>query len=84
MSMKINWTVRLKNKVFLASALALVVGFIYDLLAILGYAPALSESVVMSIVEGVLTALVAIGVVADPTTSGVGDSTRALTYDKPI
>jgi phi LC3 family holin len=82
--MKINWTVRLKNKVFLASALALIVSFAYDWLALLGYAPALTESVVMSVVDGVLTALVAIGVIVDPTTAGTSDSVRALTYDKPV
>ena len=84
MSMKINWTVRLKNKVFLASALALVVSFVYDWLALLGYAPALTESVVMSVIDGILTALVAIGVIVDPTTAGTSDSERAMMYDKPV
>lgn len=82
--MKINWKVRLKNKVFLASALALVISFVYDWLAILGYAPSLDESLVMSVVDGVLTALVAIGVITDPTTAGTSDSQRALTYDAPM
>jgi phi LC3 family holin len=82
--MKINWTVRLKNKVFLASALALIVSFVYDWLALLGYVPALTESVVMSVIDGILTALVAIGVIVDPTTAGTSDSVRALTYDKPV
>ena len=82
--MKINWTVRLKNKVFLASALALVVSFVYDWLALMGYAPSLTESVVMSVIDGVLTALAAIGIIADPTTAGVNDSERAMMYDKPV
>lgn len=82
--MKINWTVRLKNKLFLASALALVVSFVYDWLALMGYAPALTESVVMSVIDGVLTALAAIGIITDPTTAGVSDSERAMMYDKPV
>jgi phi LC3 family holin len=30
-----------------------------------------------------MAVLGAIGVTADPTTAGIGDSTRALTYEKP-
>lgn len=82
--MKINWTVRMKNKLFLASALALVVSFVYDWLALMGYAPALTESVVMSVIDGVLTALAAIGIITDPTTAGMSDSERAMMYDKPV
>lgn len=81
--MKINWKVRLKNRVFLAGAAALVVGFVYDWLALLGVAPALNESVVLSVADGVLTALVALGVIADPTTAGAGDSALAMTYEEP-
>lgn len=82
--MKINWTVRLKNKVFLASAAALVVSFVYDWLALMGYAPALTESVVLSVIDGILTAMAAIGIIADPTTAGVKDSERAMLYDEPV
>ena len=32
--MKINWKVRLRNKTWLASAIALAVGFVYDMLGI--------------------------------------------------
>ena len=82
--MKINWTVRLKNRVFLASALALIVSFVYDWLALVGYAPTLTESVVMTVVNGVLTMMAAIGIITDPTTAGVSDSERARMYDKPL
>ena len=81
--MKINWAVRLRNKTFLAALLALVTTFIYDLLAILGIAPSVDESVVMSLCNTVLTLLVGIGVLADPTTRGIGDSETALTYREP-
>ena len=37
--MKINWTVRFKNKTFLAALLALVVSFVYDMLALFGIVP---------------------------------------------
>ena len=81
--MKINWLVRFKNKTFLAAFLALIVTFVYDLLALIGIAPSVDESVVMTLVNSVLTILVGIGVLTDPTTAGIGDSERALTYTKP-
>lgn len=79
----INWTVRFKNKVFLASLLALVVSFVYDLLALMGIAPAVDESAVLALVETVLKVLGMLGVVVDPTTSGLSDSQQALTYTEP-
>ena len=42
----------------------------------------LSESLV-SIVGTVFSILALIGIVADPTTKGLSDSARAMTYDKP-
>jgi phi LC3 family holin len=38
---------------------------------------------IMAAVTPLLSALVLMGVVVDPTTEGVGDSARALTYDEP-
>ena len=81
--MKINWKVRFKNKVFLSSLFALVVSFVFDLLAMFDVFPAVSESMVMQLCNIVLLILVGTGVVTDPTTSGVGDSQRALTYNHP-
>lgn len=81
--MKINWTVRFKNKTFLAALLALVVTFVYDLLALLGFMPSVDESMVMTLINTVLTLLVAVGVLADPTTKGMGDSDIAMTYIEP-
>ena len=37
----------------------------------------------MAAVTPLLSALVLMGVVVDPTTEGVGDSARALTYTEP-
>lgn len=79
----INWRVRLKNKTFLAALAALVITFIYDLLALLGIAPGVDESVVTTLMNTVLTLLVGVGVLTDPTTKGVGDSAQAMTYSEP-
>ena len=78
--MKINWKVRLRNKTWLASVLALIVSFAYDLLAMLDVVPPLSEDWLMSLMQTLLTLLTALGVVIDPTTDGAADSDRAMTY----
>ena len=78
--MKINWKVRLRNKTWLASVLALAVSFVYDLLAMLDVIPPLSEDWLLSLVQTLLTLLTALGVVIAPTTDGAGDSDRAMTY----
>lgn len=79
--MKINWRVRLRNKVWLAAALATIVTFVYDLLAMLELAPAVEQGWVMNLISTILTLLTALGVVIDPTTEGARDSDRAMTYE---
>ncbi len=81
--MNINWKVRFKNKVFLASLLALVISFVYDAMALLGYVPSVDESSIMALVDTVLKVLAAVGILVDPTTAGLSDSVQAMTYDKP-
>lgn len=81
--MKINWKVRLRNKTWVASLLALVITFVYNLLAMLDIVPAVTEDWLMSIVQTVLTLLTALGVVIDPTTQGMSDSDRAMLYQEP-
>lgn len=81
--MKINWKVRFKNPVFISSLYALVVSFVFKLLALFEIFPTISESTVMQFCDIVLLILVGTGVVTDPTTAGMGDSQRALTYTNP-
>ena len=81
--MQINWKVRFQNKTFLAGLISLVVVFIYDLLQLLESAPAVTQSAVMQVAEGILTILGMVGVIADPTTAGLSDSKQAMTYDAP-
>lgn len=78
--MKINWKVRLRNKTWLTSVIALAISFVYDLLTMLDVAPPLSEDWLLSLCQTLLTLLTALGVVIDPTTDGAGDSDRAMTY----
>jgi len=81
--MKINWRVRFKNGVFLASFLSLIITFVYNILALFDIFPAITQSMVIQICNQVLLCLAAIGVISDPTTIGIGDSNRAMTYQEP-
>ncbi len=81
--MKINWKVRFKNKVWLGSFFSLVVGFIYSLLALFDVFPAVTQNLVVQLLNQVLTFLGLIGVIVDPTTAGLEDSNRAMGYEDP-
>ena len=81
--MKLNWKVRFKNKVWLTTFLSLVVGFVYNVLAAFDIFPKVTQSVVMQIIGNVLTFLGLLGVIVDPTTAGIEDSDRAMSYVEP-
>ena len=81
--MKINWKVRLKNPVFWLTVIPAVIAFVYTVLGLFGVVPTLSEDMLVNAVTAIITALTTIGVLVDPTTKGVGDSDRALTYEEP-
>ena len=81
--MKINWKVRFKNKVWLGSFFSLVVGFVYSLLALFDVFPAVTQNLVVQLLNQVLTFLGLIGVIVDPTTAGLEDSNRAMGYEDP-
>lgn len=81
--MKLNWKVRFKNKVWLGSFLSLIVGFVYSMLALFDVFPQVMQNLVVQLLNQVLTFLGLIGVIVDPTTAGIGDSERAMTYVEP-
>ena len=81
--MKLNWKVRFKNKVWLGSFLSLIVGFVYSMLALFDVFPEVTQSLVLQLLNQVLTFLGLIGVILDPTTAGIGDSDRAMGYIEP-
>jgi len=57
--------------------------FVYQVLALLGITPAITQDQLTQIVSLVLNILVAMGVVVDPTTAGLTDSSQAMTYIEP-
>lgn len=81
--MKLNWKVRFKNKVWLASFISLIVGFVYSMLSLFDVFPDITKNAVMEVVNNVLTFLGLIGVLVDPTTAGLNDSDRAMGYEVP-
>ena len=80
---RINWKVRFKNRIWLGSFLGLTVSFIYTLLALFNVFPAVTRSLILQLMNQVLTFLGLIGVIVDPTTAGLGDSDRAMKYEEP-
>lgn len=81
--MQMNWKVRFKNKVWLTSFISLIVTFTYTLLGLFGVVPSISQNTVMQVVNQFLLLLSMVGVIVDPTTEGISDSDRAMTYDEP-
>lgn len=78
-----NWKLRLKNKATLAALLAAAIAFVYQVCSILGIVPPIAEDAIVQGVAIVLNILVALGVLVDPTTAGIGDSEQAMEYDEP-
>lgn len=76
--MKINLQRRLKNKAFWVSMAGLVVGFVYQVLGMLGIVPSVSQNTIIQTIGIVLNMLGMLGVLVDPTTPGVSDSTNVL------
>lgn len=80
--MKINWKIRLQNKTWVVSMVCAVIAFVYQLLGLCGVVPAISEETLVQLVGMVANILVGLGILIDPTTKGIEDSDRAMTYGK--
>lgn len=81
----INWKVRLRNKTFWLSIIPAVIVLIQVVADLCGYVLDLGEigNKLIEVVNAVFVVLAILGVVVDPTTAGVKDSTRAMTYEYP-
>nr|DAK06240.1 MAG TPA: holin [Caudoviricetes sp.] len=83
---KINWKVRVLNKTFwltLVPALALL---LQTFLAVFNVRLELGETIdkLLVFINALFAVLMIVGVVNDPTTAGLTDSTRALDYHEPF
>ncbi len=81
--MMINWKVRFKNKTWLIAFLLAAVSFIYQVLGMFNIVPPVTHDMATQLISVVVNILVALGVVIDPTTAGVSDSSQAMTYEEP-
>lgn len=81
--MKINWKLRLQNKATLTALAMALVALVYQVLGVCGVVPRVAQDQVTTIISMVINVMCLLGIVVDPTTAGVGDSARALSYDEP-
>lgn len=82
---KINWIVRIKNKAFWVALIPAVLMLIQMIAAVFGYnldLGALGDKL-LAVLNSLFLVLAILGIVTDPTTEGVADSERALTYEEP-
>ena len=82
---KINWKVRIKNPNFWVALIPAILLVIQQIAGIFGFTVDLGDvgDKLMSLAYSIFAVLAIIGVVNDPTTKGISDSSRALTYDRP-
>lgn len=82
----INWTVRLKNKTFWLSFIPALLLLIQVVAAVFGFTLDLGElgEKLLAVVNAVFALLAILGIVTDPTTAGISDSKRALSYKSPV
>ena len=81
----INWRVRIRNKAFWVAIIPAVLVLIQVVAAMFGYTLDLGElgNKLIALVNAVFVVLSILGVVNDPTTSGLSDSKQAMTYELP-
>ena len=83
--MKINWKVRIKNKVFWLALVPAVLLLVQVVAAVFGYElhiEAIGDKLT-AVINALFAVLAILGIVTDPTTAGVSDSRQAMEYDKP-
>lgn len=82
---KINWTVRIKNRIWWLAMIPAVLLVIQVVAAVFGIELDFGDlgNKLKDVVNAVFGVLVLLGIVNDPTTAGLKDSERALQYDEP-
>ena len=83
--MNINWKVRFSNKYFWLALIPAVLLLVQAVSAVFGFELDLGEigEQLKAVVNTLFAVLAIIGVSADPTTAGLSDSKKALTYTEP-
>lgn len=81
----INWKVRLKNVNFWLTVIPALLLVVQAVGTLVGWQPELAglQEKLLNLVNAVFGLLAILGIVNDPTTVGLHDSTRAMGYEKP-
>ena len=83
--MKINWTVRLKNKTFWVAIVPAILLLIQQVCGMFGVKIEIAglTDQLLAIIGTVFAILSLIGIVNDPTVATLSDSNQAMTYTEP-
>lgn len=81
----INWKVRVKNRNFWLALIPAVLLLVQAVAAVFGVSIDLGDlgDKLIAVVNAAFVVLAILGIVTDPTTSGISDSQQAMTYDRP-
>jgi len=83
--MKLNLKVRAKNKVFWVTLIPAILLLVQLVLALFGITFNIEQlqGQIIAIVDVVFVILSTLGIVVDPTTKGIADTDRAMTFEAP-
>lgn len=81
----INWKVRIKNKNFWIAIIPAALILVQTVLAVFNIQVdfGVLSGKLLAVVDAAFIVLAILGIVTDPTTEGISDSTLAMTYEIP-
>ena len=81
----INWKIRIKNKNFWIAMIPAILLLIQQIAGIFGISIDLGDlgDKFLAVINTIFVILALVGVVSDPTTTGISDSEQALNYTEP-
>ena len=81
----INWIVRIKNKNFWLTIIPAVLLLVQVVAAVFGFTIDLGDlgNKLLEVVNALFAVLAILGIVTDPTTTGIKDSAQSMTYTEP-
>ena len=82
---RINWKVRIKNKMFWIAVIPAVLLLVQTVCSVFGIELDFGDlqDKLLAVINALFAVLVILGIVVDPTTDGLGDSERAMAYEEP-
>ena len=79
----INWSIRFKNKIWLAAFFAAFIILVYQIFSMLNIVPPVSQEGAAQMATVAINLLIMVGIVLDPTITGLRDSRQAMCYSEP-